>query len=123
MKEFTCFETEAEAESFCREYGWSYEDENGFVWDMDYRSVKDYRERNRYFYTFGSEPKFPYQSGWVEVRAASWDEAHAKFRARFPDRPGHEGILNCAFFYNEEEWTRMDPEHTWHGWKCFEIIE
>lgn len=35
-KYFTEFETEAEAESFCREYGWEWVDENEFVWDMDY---------------------------------------------------------------------------------------
>ena len=34
-KYFTEFETEAE-ESFCREYGWEWVDENEFVWDMDY---------------------------------------------------------------------------------------
>ena len=47
---------------------------------------------NRYFYTFGSDPGFPYQNGWVEVRATSRDEADRKFRARCPDRPGHEVI-------------------------------
>ena len=31
-KYFTEFETEAEAESFCREYGWEWVDENEFVW-------------------------------------------------------------------------------------------
>ena len=36
-KYFTEFETEAEAESFCREYGWEWVDENEFVWDMDYQ--------------------------------------------------------------------------------------
>ena len=35
-KYFTEFETEAEAESLCREYGWEWVDENEFVWDMDY---------------------------------------------------------------------------------------
>ena len=35
----TSFDTEAEAISFCEEYGWCWEDENGFVWDMDYREV------------------------------------------------------------------------------------
>lgn len=33
---FTHFEIEAEAEDFCRAYGWEWVDENGFVWDMDY---------------------------------------------------------------------------------------
>jgi len=80
---------------------------------------------NRYFYTFGSDLKFPYQNGWVEIRAVSWEEAHAKFRARFPSRPGHDGTLNCAFFYDEEQWKKMDPEHTWanYEWRCHKIIE
>ena len=38
-KHFEQFETEAEAESFCREYGSEWVDENEFVWDMDYREV------------------------------------------------------------------------------------
>ena len=76
---------------------------------------------HKYFYTFGSDPKFPYQCGWVEVHANSWEEAHQKFRARFPDR--HKGTLNCAFFYGEDRWAEMNPEKTWHGWKCWEVIE
>ena len=78
---------------------------------------------NRYFYTFGSDPKFPYQNGWVAVKATSREEADRKFRARFPDRPGHEGVMNYSFCYSEARWAEMDPEHTWHGWKCFEVIE
>lgn len=35
----TEFKTEAEAESFCRENGWSWEDGNGFVWDLEYEEV------------------------------------------------------------------------------------
>jgi len=76
---------------------------------------------NRYYYTFGSSPDFPYQNGWVVVYAGSWEEAHRKFRARFPDR--HKGILNCAFFYEESRWRELDPEHNWHGWTCWEVIK
>lgn len=36
---FTQFETEAEAESFCRENNWEYIDKNGFCWEMDYREM------------------------------------------------------------------------------------
>lgn len=78
---------------------------------------------NRYFYTFGSDPGSPYQNGWVEIRADSFEEADRKFRVQFPDRPGHEGIMNFSFSYSEERWAEMDPEHTWTGWKCFEVIE
>lgn len=67
---------------------------------------------NSYYYTFDSDPGFPYQNGWVEVRAVSREETDRKFRARFPDRPG-----------NEERWKQMAPEHTWRGWKLHEIIE
>lgn len=76
---------------------------------------------NRYFYTFGSSPEFPYHEGWVEVRATCWEEAHKKFRSRFPDL--HTNTLNCAFFYDEASWNQMNPEHTWNGWKCYEVIE
>ena len=76
---------------------------------------------NRFFYTFGSDIAFPYQYGWLEVRAASWDEAHRKFRAKYPDR--HEGTLNCSFFYDEQQWDIMSPETNWNGCKCHEIIE
>ena len=38
-KELTSFATEEEAESFCKENGWEWIDENGFVWDMDYEEV------------------------------------------------------------------------------------
>ncbi len=74
-----------------------------------------------FFYTFGSNEKFPYQNGWVEVLATDWNEAHEKFRARFPDR--HPNCLNCAFYYDEEQWHRIDPEHTWHGYRCYQVIE
>lgn len=74
-----------------------------------------------FYYTFGSDPIFPYRNGWVVVRAASWEEAHQKFRARFPDR--HENTLNCSFFYDEEQWANMNPEHTWTGWQCCEVIQ
>ena len=38
-KELTSFATEEEAESFCKENGWEWVDESGFMWDMDYEEV------------------------------------------------------------------------------------
>ena len=76
---------------------------------------------SNYYYTFGCSPGFPYRDGWVIVKAASWEEAHQKFRDRFPDR--HEDTLNCSFFYAAEKWAQMDPEHRWTGWKLYEVIE
>lgn len=75
-----------------------------------------------FYYTFGSDEKFPHRNGWVIVAAHDWDEADAKFRARFPDRPGHEGLLNCAFTYSADRGKEIDPEHTWTGYQCYEIL-
>ncbi len=38
-QDFIEFETEAEAESFCKENGWSWIDGNEFEWDLDYEEV------------------------------------------------------------------------------------
>lgn len=75
---------------------------------------------NRFFYTFGSDPQYPYKNGWVEVHAETWEQAHEKFRTRFPDV--HKDTLNCAFFYDADRWAQMNPEANWAGWVCHEII-
>jgi hypothetical protein len=33
------FEHEIEAADWCDQQGWELQDENGFVWDLDYREV------------------------------------------------------------------------------------
>ncbi len=58
------------------------------------------------FYTFGSDGRFPFQGGWVEVEAGSISQAHAIFRACYPDRTL--GILNCSDYYTEEEFHDSD---------------
>ena len=60
----------------------------------------------KFYYTFGSSLQFPFQNGYVIVEAQDIEESHTKFRKRFPDR--NEDTLNCAFYYNEEEFTRLE---------------
>ena len=71
-------------------------------WESDagYEILEVTDELNDFYYTFGSDNKYPYCRGWVKVRAMNWEEAHEKFRTRFPDR--HEDTLNCAFFYTAD---------------------
>ena len=77
---------------------------------------------HKYFYTFGPDPKYPYQSGWVEVMADDWDEADEKFTARFPNRDN--GCVNCALRYMEGDfentiiWLRGNYEDY-----CHEVLE
>lgn len=58
------------------------------------------------FYTFGTDPCFPFCGGWVEVEAPTMKEAHALFREYYPDR--EPGILNCSDYYTEEQFKESD---------------
>lgn len=58
------------------------------------------------FYTYGSDKKYPFYGGWVEVEADNMKQAHALYRAAYPDR--EPGILNCADYYTEEQFNRTD---------------
>ena len=59
------------------------------------------------FYTFGSDACFSFKGGWVEVEAPTMAEAHAIFRANYPDKTP--GVLNCADYYTEAQFqeTKM----------------
>lgn len=99
--------------------------EGGCYWvedDLCNRCAEKMSELNSYFYTFGTDPQYPFNGGWVEVYASSWEESHEKFRTRFPDRPGHEGTINCAFFYTKEQWERSAMSKGNMGEFCHEVI-
>jgi len=61
----------------------------------------------KFFYTFGTDPGFPFYRGWVEVQAKDLPQADAVFRTFFPDR--HSNCLNCAFVYTEDEFEKIRP--------------
>lgn len=71
---------------------------------------------NNYYFTFGSSESFPFQRGYLIVRAASLNEAIEKFRNKYPDR--HEGVVNCSSWYTEEQWN----QNTYKEDKCFGVI-
>ncbi|MDO4327702.1 MAG: hypothetical protein Q4E24_17040 [bacterium] len=73
------------------------------------------------FYTYGSDEKYPFYGGWVEVEADNMKQAHALYRAAYPDR--EPGILNCADYYTEEQFNRTDmPEVGNRGAFCHRKI-
>lgn len=73
---------------------------------------------NNFYFTFGSDKGFPYQTGYVIVKADDMADAINKFRMRFPDR--HKDTVNCSFWYTEKQWsgTGMSSEYKLH-----EVIE
>lgn len=62
------------------------------------------------FYTFGSDERFPFYGGWVEIEAENMKQAHAIFRACYPDRKP--GILNCSDYYTETQFNESDMSNT-----------
>ncbi len=75
--------------------------------------------KNVYF-TFGSSTEFPYQNTYLIVKADRLQDAMDTFRKHYPDR--NKGVVNCAFWYTEEQWQAMNmKEHYPDG--PIEIIE
>ena len=64
----------------------------------------------KFYYTFGTNPCFPFEGGWVEVLAVSRVEANAIFRHIFPD--AIKGFINCAFCYDENEFDESKMAKT-----------
>lgn len=54
------------------------------------------------YYTFGSDPGFPYQNTYLIVFARDCVDADDKFRLYYPDRSP--GCLNCSFSYSDKQW-------------------
>ena len=73
-----------------------------------------------FYFTFGSDHRFPFCRGWIEIHAENKAQACAVFRAYFPDK--NEGILNCAFVYGQEEWDRVKSDFDVPGEFCHGVI-
>nr|WP_298061043.1 hypothetical protein [uncultured Blautia sp.] len=75
---------------------------------------------NAYYYTFGTNPGFPFYGGWVQVFAETSQEADAIFRQHYPDR--HDGILNCAIIYRQENFPKSMLIHGNLGAYCHAVL-
>lgn len=71
-------------------------------------------------YTYGFDSCYPFSCGWTEVWAISESEANAKFREIHPDV--HEGMLNCAFVYSDEEFPKTMLKKGNLGAKTREVL-
>lgn len=58
-----------------------------------------------FFYTFGSDEKFPFQNGYIVVWAPSIEVSNQIFQSVYPNRPDSD-CLNCAFVYTKAEWDK-----------------
>lgn len=67
-----------------------------------------------YYFTFGSDPNFPFQDGYIVIYARGRSEACKMFNHIFGER---DGMVNCSFIYNEEEWKKATLNHVY---PCFD---
>lgn len=75
-------------------------------------------DKQTFFFTFGTAEHFPYQGGYLIVRARNQTEAIQIFRRSYPDI--NEDTVNCAFIYNE--WGWIDKNNCCTDSICHEII-
>lgn len=52
----------------------------------------------KFYFTYGSDPAYPFQGGWTLVYAPDLKAAQQIFKAYHPNRPGSDA-LNCADYY------------------------
>lgn len=57
----------------------------------------------KFYFTYGSDKRYPFQYGWTEIEAPSKALACAVFREFHPDRDPEVRCLNCSDVYTEEE--------------------
>lgn len=73
----------------------------------------------RFYFTFGSDPTFPYQNGWLVIEAPNEQIARNIFASLYPNPDGP--TLRCAFVYPESVWktTSMYKTNSNFGKACY----
>ena len=97
---------------------------------MDQKGMEDYNEKldvlksirekmvlHNYYFTFGSDPKFPFYKGYLIVKAESINVACDKFEKKYPGSLPY--TINCSAYYTEEQWKNIKHDMG----ICHEVIE
>ena len=76
-----------------------------------------------FYFTYGSDERFPYQGGWSEVEAPTLKDACDLFRLAHPQRDPTVPVGNYAEVYTEEEFRETSMQFTGNrGARCHERI-
>ena len=60
-----------------------------------------YPKMETFYFTYGTDKRFPFRGGWTEVHATDRNQAVALFRREHPDRTP--GLVNCSSIYTEKQ--------------------
>ena len=63
-------------------------------------SIEVNMEMKRFYFTFGTDERYPFKGGWIIVKAKNLSAAINAFRAYFPNRE-ESGLLNCSDYYDQ----------------------
>lgn len=77
------------------------------------------KKLNKFYFTFGSWEKYPFQDTYIIVIAESINEAISTYRKYHPDI--HENIINCSDYYYERQWEGGVSKH-YEGKEPAEIL-
>ncbi len=58
-----------------------------------------------YYFTFGSNEKYPYQNTYIAIIALNYADAIIAFKERYADV--NDDYINCSNYYNEEQWKEI----------------
>lgn len=74
------------------------------------------------YFTFGSDPKFPYgRDDYIVILGTSKKDCTNVFKKRYPNKQDPD-CLNCSEYYSESEWTKIQAEGYYKNEEPKEII-
>ena len=78
---------------------------------------------DKFYFTFGTDEKYPYQGGWIEISAPSKEEAIRTFKKHYPNRKGSPfyNAADCYDSFTIENKTDMFKNGNM-GKYCWETI-
>lgn len=76
----------------------------------------------QFYFTFGSDKDFPFQNGYIVVKAKNVREAARKFKAKYPNTKDA-SVLNCSDYYCEEAWKMVLEDGFYVGQEPYEVME
>lgn len=80
--------------------------------DEDYKKIKEWAEnyfKKPFYYTFDSYEGYPFQNGYIIIKAETIREANYKFKQQYQN-PRDEDVLNCSDYYDAKAWERILSE-------------
>lgn len=76
----------------------------------------------KFYFTYGTDHKYPFQGGWSLIYAPDLRSAQQIFKAIHPNREGSDS-LNCADYYTEKEFFQENSFKDGNrGAGCHEVI-